>query len=169
MSLRLAETLTDFMARLQRHGRTGYRAPYADRAGGLTKTEDEETIIINRSGRSTYPEEKSVLRSGATRDVRIGQLPRPRHNTCGGSEAVSPLCDGLAWSREQGPGQRRGTAPRLRASTGSRVPGMRALVQLNEILDRCGPFFRVFAFRSVITARGASPTGAITPCIERQA
>jgi HTH-like domain len=32
----------------------------------LTKNEDEETIIINRPGRSTYPEEKSVLTSGAT-------------------------------------------------------------------------------------------------------
>ena len=32
----------------------------------LTKTKEEETIIINRSARSTYPEEKSVSRSGAT-------------------------------------------------------------------------------------------------------
>jgi hypothetical protein len=33
----------------------------------LTKSEDEETIItINRSGRSTYLEEKSVSTSGAT-------------------------------------------------------------------------------------------------------
>src|SRR5476651_1273046 len=32
----------------------------------LTKSEDKETIIINRSGRSTYPEEKSVQTSGAT-------------------------------------------------------------------------------------------------------
>jgi hypothetical protein len=32
----------------------------------LTKTEEEETIIINRPDRSTYPEEKSVSRSGAT-------------------------------------------------------------------------------------------------------
>src|SRR6516165_8711113 len=40
----------------------------------LTKTKEEETIIINRSGRSTYPEEKSVSRSGATPH----QLPVPR-------------------------------------------------------------------------------------------
>jgi hypothetical protein len=33
---------------------------------GLTKSEDEETIIINRPDRSTYPDEKSVLTSGAT-------------------------------------------------------------------------------------------------------
>jgi hypothetical protein len=33
---------------------------------GLTKSKEEETIIINRPGRSTYPDEKSVLRSGAT-------------------------------------------------------------------------------------------------------
>jgi hypothetical protein len=33
---------------------------------GLTKSEEEETIIINRSGRSTHPEEKSVQTSGAT-------------------------------------------------------------------------------------------------------
>jgi len=32
----------------------------------LTTSEDEETITINRPGRSTYPEEKSVLTSGAT-------------------------------------------------------------------------------------------------------
>ena len=38
------------------------------RCGGrqLTKTEEQETIIINRPGRSTYPEQKSVLTSGAT-------------------------------------------------------------------------------------------------------
>src|SRR5581483_11848975 len=32
----------------------------------LTKTEEHETIIINRSDRSTYPDQKSVLRGGAT-------------------------------------------------------------------------------------------------------
>jgi hypothetical protein len=32
----------------------------------LTKNEDEETMTINLPGRSTYPEEKSVLTSGAT-------------------------------------------------------------------------------------------------------
>jgi hypothetical protein len=32
----------------------------------LTKSKEKETIIINRSGRSTYPEEKSVQTSGAT-------------------------------------------------------------------------------------------------------
>jgi hypothetical protein len=32
----------------------------------LTKAEDEETIIINRSGRSTYPNRKSVPTSGST-------------------------------------------------------------------------------------------------------
>jgi hypothetical protein len=35
----------------------------------LTKTEEEETIIIKRPNRSTHPEEKSVLRSGATPEV----------------------------------------------------------------------------------------------------
>ena len=33
---------------------------------GLTKVEEQETIIINCSDRSIYPDEKSVLRSGAT-------------------------------------------------------------------------------------------------------
>jgi RHS repeat-associated protein len=33
---------------------------------GLTKSKEEETIIINRPGRSTYPDEKSVLTSEAT-------------------------------------------------------------------------------------------------------
>src|SRR6516225_4820960 len=37
----------------------------------LTKTKEEETIIINRSGRSTYPEEKSVSRSGATPENHV--------------------------------------------------------------------------------------------------
>jgi hypothetical protein len=32
----------------------------------LTKIQDEETITINPTGRSTYPEEKSVLTSGTT-------------------------------------------------------------------------------------------------------
>jgi uncharacterized membrane protein YeaQ/YmgE (transglycosylase-associated protein family) len=32
----------------------------------LTKNEEDETIIINRPDRSTYPGEKSVSRSGAT-------------------------------------------------------------------------------------------------------
>jgi hypothetical protein len=32
----------------------------------LTKTEEEESIIINRPDRSTYPEQKSVSTSGAT-------------------------------------------------------------------------------------------------------
>jgi hypothetical protein len=36
----------------------------------LTKTEENETIIINRSDRSTYPDQKSVLRSGATPHCR---------------------------------------------------------------------------------------------------
>jgi len=40
----------------------------------LTKTKEEETIIINRSGRSTYPEEKSVSRSGATPIRELRQL-----------------------------------------------------------------------------------------------
>ena len=40
----------------------------ADRASRrpLTKIKDEETITIHRPGRSTYPEAKSVLTSGAT-------------------------------------------------------------------------------------------------------
>jgi len=43
----------------------------------LTKTEEEGTIIINRPDRSTYPEEKSVLRSGATpaHEPTEGALP----------------------------------------------------------------------------------------------
>jgi hypothetical protein len=40
----------------------------ADRAyrRPLTKIKDEETTTIHRPGRSTYPEEKSVLTSGTT-------------------------------------------------------------------------------------------------------
>ncbi len=43
---------------------SGVRPPCGGRR--LTKTEEEETIIINRPNRSTYPEQKSVLTSGAT-------------------------------------------------------------------------------------------------------
>jgi hypothetical protein len=45
----------------------------ADRATRrrLTKSKEQETIIINRSGRSTHPEEKSVQTSGATPDAQI--------------------------------------------------------------------------------------------------
>jgi hypothetical protein len=35
----------------------------------LTKDTEQKTIIINRSGRSIYPEEKSVQTSGATSNV----------------------------------------------------------------------------------------------------
>src|SRR5271166_2855127 len=40
----------------------------ADRASSrpLTKIQDKETITIHRPGRSTYPEEKSVLTTGTT-------------------------------------------------------------------------------------------------------
>jgi hypothetical protein len=37
----------------------------------LTRTEEEETIISNCPDRSTYPEEKSVSRSGATPETAI--------------------------------------------------------------------------------------------------
>ena len=40
----------------------------------LTKSKDQETIIINRPGRSTYPDEKSVLRSEATPDCHRSRL-----------------------------------------------------------------------------------------------
>src|SRR6516165_4020617 len=45
----------------------------------LTKTKEEETIIINRSGRSTYPEEKSVSRSGATPNLRCTDRLQQAH------------------------------------------------------------------------------------------
>ena len=44
----------------------------------LTKTEQEETIITNRSGRSTYLDEKSVRRSGATPQAKR-QIYREAH------------------------------------------------------------------------------------------
>jgi ABC-2 type transport system ATP-binding protein len=42
----------------------------------LTKTGEEETIIINHPGRSTYPEEKSVLTGGATPLVTVEHLTK---------------------------------------------------------------------------------------------
>jgi hypothetical protein len=44
----------------------------------LTKTEDEETIIINRPDGSTYPQEISVLTSGATPDLGNVKVPGRR-------------------------------------------------------------------------------------------
>ncbi len=38
----------------------------ADRGSGVRLTQTDEIGIINRRGRSTYPQEKSVRRSGAT-------------------------------------------------------------------------------------------------------
>jgi hypothetical protein len=46
----------------------------------LTKIQDEETITINPTGRSTYPEEKSVLTSGTTPEGR--QKIAGRHLFC---------------------------------------------------------------------------------------
>jgi hypothetical protein len=37
------------------------------------KIEEEETIVINRSGRSTYLDEKSVLRNGATPVITVAR------------------------------------------------------------------------------------------------
>ena len=42
----------------------------------LTKSQDQESIIINRPGRSTHPQEKSVLTSAATPLLPIVQFPR---------------------------------------------------------------------------------------------
>lgn len=45
----------------------------ADRGSGVRLTTSEEITIINRPGRSTHPEEKSVLRSeAAPHDPRPG-------------------------------------------------------------------------------------------------
>src|SRR6266480_3031785 len=46
----------------------------------LTKTEDKETIIINRPDGSTYPQEISVLTSGATPSRRNAE-------ECGGGNS----------------------------------------------------------------------------------
>jgi hypothetical protein len=42
----------------------------------LTKSQDQENIIINRPGRSTYPQEKSVLTSAATPHSMVGHRMR---------------------------------------------------------------------------------------------
>jgi len=57
-----------FHTEIQKPGTRASPAAARDCAAGrgLTKSEDEETIIINRPDRSTYPDEKSVLTSGAT-------------------------------------------------------------------------------------------------------
>jgi hypothetical protein len=49
-----------------RHTFSRLRRETALRGRRLTKGEENERIIINRSGRPTYPEQKSVLTSGAT-------------------------------------------------------------------------------------------------------
>jgi hypothetical protein len=43
----------------------------------LTSSKEEETIIINRSGSPTYPEEKSVQTSGATPKINSLESLRP--------------------------------------------------------------------------------------------
>jgi hypothetical protein len=55
---------------------TGVRRRCCERQ--LTKTEEQETIIINRSGRSTYLGKKSVPTTGATPHLVARQL-RKRH------------------------------------------------------------------------------------------
>ena len=47
----------------------------------LTKAKDAAKIIINRQGRSTYPDEKSVSRSEATPGVVLFRKHRPVENT----------------------------------------------------------------------------------------
>jgi hypothetical protein len=43
----------------------------------LTKSKEKETIIINRLDRSTYPDRKSVLTSGATPLAHAGVCRDP--------------------------------------------------------------------------------------------
>jgi len=50
----------------------------------LTKSEDQDTIIINRSARSTYPTRKSVRRSGATPVQCRHKSSHPRCNQVSG-------------------------------------------------------------------------------------
>jgi hypothetical protein len=53
----------------------------------LTGTEEQDTIIINRSGRSTYLGKKSVLTSGATPRLRPSCL-RPSPGVSGRRSAA---------------------------------------------------------------------------------
>ncbi len=72
----------------------------ADRASSrpLTTIQDEETITIHSPGRSTYPEEKSVLTSGTT-PVVVGHklltcsAQHSRVINCTGSCAISAKPD----------------------------------------------------------------------------
>ena len=53
-------------------------APAAsDCVSGVRLKRSEETFIINRRGRSTHPEKKSVLRSGATPEKLYLQVFAP--------------------------------------------------------------------------------------------
>src|SRR6516162_8077179 len=62
----------------------------------LTKTKEEGTIIINRSGRSTYPEEKSVSRSGASPFYRAKfRFQNPIHQNDGHVRAIQELVEFL--------------------------------------------------------------------------
>ncbi len=56
----------DFFPHASKHGASAPAGQTALLGSRLTKSEEEETIIINRPDRSTYPERKSVSRSGAT-------------------------------------------------------------------------------------------------------
>jgi hypothetical protein len=46
--------------------------------GRLTKSQEQEKIIINRPDRSTYPPDKSVLTSAATPRHRVGLITKVR-------------------------------------------------------------------------------------------
>ena len=59
----------DFFAHASKYGASAPAGQTALLGSRLTKSEEEETIIINRPDRSTYLQEKSVLTSGATPSV----------------------------------------------------------------------------------------------------
>jgi hypothetical protein len=67
--------------------------PLRVRLRGVTTIDEEQNEqIINKAGRSTYPDRKSVLRTEATR-VRDGQLPWKRRR--GYSLATPPNCTAI--------------------------------------------------------------------------
>jgi len=73
----------------------------APRDRRLTKTREEETIIINRPDGSTYPEEKSVLRSEATPIPRLRDLRQPRQTALSTPTCLHPRREPL-WTMPRG-------------------------------------------------------------------
>ena len=96
----------DFPTPKPKTARTALLPPAAADRGTrrrLTQSEDEETIIINRPGRSTYPNQKSVLTSGATphsrREIGLEDSDRTTNQGVGSSNLSGRAINTIGYAR----------------------------------------------------------------------